>query len=109
MSELAGGCRNRAWGASRPVVWLVGFCALTMVHVPAIAQSGGSLPLLVGSGHAVTSFSEPIQVLLFLAALSFLQALLFMITGFSRNVIVLSLLRHALGTQSAPPNEVILG
>ena len=109
MSELAGGCRNRAWGASRPVVWLVGFCALTMVHVPAIAQSGGSLPLLVGSGNAGTSFSVPIQTLLFFTALSFLPAVLLMMTGFTRIVIVLSLLRQALGTQSAPPNQVIIG
>jgi len=32
-----------------------------------------------------------------------------MMTGFTRIVIVLSLLRQALGTQSAPPNQVIVG
>jgi flagellar biosynthetic protein FliP len=34
---------------------------------------------------------------------------LLMMTGFTRIVIVLSLLRQALGTQSAPPNQVVVG
>lgn len=76
------------------------------------AQAAGapaSLPLLVGSGNAGTSFSVPIQTLLFFTALSFLPAVLLMMTGFTRIVIVLSLLRQALGTQAAPPNQVVIG
>ncbi len=67
------------------------------------------LPLLVGSGSAGMSFSVPIQTLLFFTALSFLPAILLMMTGFTRIVIVLSLLRQALGTQSSPPNQIIIG
>lgn len=55
------------------------------------------------------SFSVPIQTLLFFTALSFLPAVLLLMTGFTRIVIVLSLLRQALGTQSAPPNQVVIG
>ena len=55
------------------------------------------------------SFSVPVQTLLFFTALSFLPAILLMMTGFTRIVIVLSLLRQALGTQSSPPNQVIVG
>ncbi|MEA3393331.1 MAG: flagellar biosynthetic protein FliP, partial [Pseudomonadota bacterium] len=73
------------------------------------AQGNGQLPLLVGSGESGTSYSVPIQTLLFFTALSFLPAILLMMTGFTRIVIVLSLLRQALGTQSAPPNQVIVG
>jgi flagellar biosynthetic protein FliP len=73
---------------------------------PAAAQS---LPLLVGQGTGGTSYSVPVQTLLFFTALSFLPALVLMMTGFTRIVIVLSLMRQALGTQSAPPNQVILG
>ena len=69
----------------------------------------GQLPLLVGTGATGTSYSVPIQTLLFFTALSFLPAVLLMMTGFTRIVIVLSLLRQALGTQSAPPNQVIVG
>ena len=75
----------------------------------AVAQSGPSLPLLVGQSAGGTSYSVPIQTLLFFTALSFLPALLLMMTGFTRIVIVLSLLRQALGTQAAPPNQVIIG
>jgi len=80
------------------------------LHAPALAQdTAGTLPLLVGSGSNGTNFSVPIQTLLFFTALSFLPAVLLMMTGFTRIVIVLSLLRQAIGTQSAPPNQVIIG
>lgn len=84
------------------------FCWLPAVAAAQTA-AGPSLPVLVGSGGAGSSFSVPIQTLLFFTALSFLPALLLMMTGFTRIVIVLSLLRQALGTQSAPPNQVIIG
>jgi flagellar biosynthetic protein FliP len=87
---------------------LIGLCAV-LLHGVASAQTPGQLPLLIGSGGAGTSFSVPVQTLLFFTALSFLPAVLLMITGFTRIVIVLSLLRQALGTQSAPPNQVIVG
>jgi flagellar biosynthetic protein FliP len=44
-----------------------------------------------------------------MTALSFLPAALLMMTSFTRIIIVLSLLRQALGTQSAPPNQVMVG
>jgi len=75
----------------------------------ALAQTAGQLPLLVGTGASGVSYSVPVQTLLFFTALSFLPAVLLMMTGFTRIVIVLSLLRQALGTQSAPPNQVIVG
>ena len=74
-----------------------------------IAPAPGQLPLLVGTGPGGNSYSVPIQTLLFFTALSFLPAVLLMMTGFTRIVIVLSLLRQALGTQASPPNQVIVG
>ena len=101
-----------AKGRSAGHRWLlaafVGLLALA-VQGPAFAQAAGSLPLVVGSGPSGNSYSVPIQTLLFFTALSFLPAVLLMMTGFTRIVIVLSLLRQALGTQSAPPNQVIIG
>ena len=87
---------------------LIGGLALGLCGF-ANAQNAGQLPLLIGSGQSGVSFSVPIQTLLFFTALSFLPALLLMMTGFTRIVIVLSLLRQALGTQSSPPNQVIVG
>ena len=56
-----------------------------------------------------TQWSLSIQTLLLLTGLSFLPALLLMMTSFTRIIIVFSLLRHALGTQTSPPNQVLVG
>ncbi len=84
---------------------------MAMAVAPAWAQgaTGASLPLMVAQGGSGTSYSVPVQTLLFFTAMSFLPALLLLMTGFTRIVIVLSLMRQALGTQAAPPNQVIIG
>ena len=56
-----------------------------------------------------TTYSLPVQTLIFMTALTFLPAALLMMTSFTRIIIVLSLLRQALGTQTAPPNQVMIG
>lgn len=55
------------------------------------------------------NYTLSIQTLILLTSLTFLPAIVLMMTGFTRIVIVLSLLRQALGTQSAPPNQVLVG
>ncbi|WJV68618.1 flagellar type III secretion system pore protein FliP [Pectobacteriaceae bacterium CE70] len=55
------------------------------------------------------SWTLPVQTLVFLTSLTFIPAVLLMMTSFTRIIIVLSLLRNALGTASAPPNQVIVG
>jgi flagellar biosynthetic protein FliP len=84
---------------------LAGYAAL-----PALAQQAG-LPALTsapaqGGG---LSYTLSIQTLLLLTSLTFLPAIVLMMTGFTRIIIVLSLLRHALGTQASPPNQVLIG
>lgn len=98
---------------------VAGLAAALLLALPVLAQENAplaaaqvnstQLPLIVGSDASGTSYSVPIQTLLFFTALSFLPAILLMMTGFTRIVIVLSLLRQALGTQSSPPNQVIVG
>ena len=83
--------------------------ALPAVALAQAAPAGPGLPLVIGQGAGGTSYSVPIQTLLFFTALSFLPALLLMMTGFTRIVIVLSLMRQAIGTQAAPPNQVVVG
>jgi flagellar biosynthetic protein FliP len=56
-----------------------------------------------------TQWSLSIQTLLLITSLTFLPAMLLMMTSFTRIIIVLSLLRHALGTQTSPPNQVLIG
>lgn len=101
--------RLDTWIKTRSWRWGSVAAAVVLFHASTFAQGNGQLPLLVGSGQSGMSFSVPIQTLLFFTALSFLPAVVLMMTGFTRIVIVLSLLRQALGTQSAPPNQVIIG
>ncbi|HBD37254.1 MAG TPA: flagellar biosynthetic protein FliP, partial [Cupriavidus sp.] len=74
----------------------------------ALAQSLPGVTSRPGPGGGQT-WSLSIQTLVLLTSLSFLPAAMLMMTGFTRIVIVLSLMRQALGTQSAPPNQVIIG
>ena len=94
-------------------VIVLGQAVAVLSALPALALAqpvgGNSLPLMVAQGAGGTSYSVPIQTLLFFTALSFLPALLLLMTGFTRIVIVLGLMRQALGTQAAPPNQVIVG
>ncbi len=75
------------------------------------ASAQASLPALTSSPGAggSTNWSLPIQTLITLTALTFIPAAVLMMTGFTRIIIVLSLLRHALGTQTSPPNQVLVG
>ncbi|HEX2541146.1 MAG TPA: flagellar type III secretion system pore protein FliP [Caldimonas sp.] len=92
-----------------PIAALAAFSALPEAASAQPAPGGAQLPLLVGSSAGSTSYSVPVQTLLFFTALSFLPAVLLLMTSFTRVVIVLSLLRQAIGTQAAPPNQVVIG
>jgi flagellar biosynthetic protein FliP len=61
------------------------------------------------AGGGGTQYSLSMQTLLLLTSLSFLPAMVLMMTSFTRIIIVMSLLRHALGTQTSPPNQVMVG
>jgi len=75
----------------------------------AIAQSAlPSVTVTPGPGGSQT-YALTIQTLLFLTSLTFLPAVLLMMTSFTRIIIVLSLLRQALGAVQAPPNQVLVG
>lgn len=55
------------------------------------------------------NYSLSLQTLILLTALSFLPTIVLMMTSFTRIIIVLSLLRQAIGAQSSPPNQILLG
>ena len=91
--------------------WRAGFgLAFALIGVGAVAapldltvlqsapQSGGGV-----------SYSVPLQLLLLMSALTILPSLLLMATSFTRIIIVLSILRQALGTAQTPPNQVMIG
>ncbi len=121
MNGAGAGHRLRAWGTAlaAPAALLLLAALLLGTGSLALAQGAppaatppppaGTFPILIGQGAGGTSFSVPIQTLLFFTALSFLPAVLLMMTAFTRIIIVLSLLRMALGTQATPPNQVLVG
>ncbi|MES1196808.1 MAG: flagellar biosynthetic protein FliP, partial [Steroidobacter sp.] len=66
--------------------------------------SAAGLPALTVQGSGQTqSYSLSLQVLLLMTAVTFLPAILLMMTSFTRIIIVLALLRQALGAGTAPP------
>jgi flagellar biosynthetic protein FliP len=90
---------------------LAAFLLLALPTALAIAQTTGGLPAITSTPAAGggTTYSFTIQTLVLMTALTFIPAAVLMMTGFTRIVIVLSLLRHAMGTQTSPPNQVIVG
>ena len=74
----------------------------------ALAQAMPALTSTPAPGGG-TQWSLSIQTLLLLTSLSFLPAMILMMTSFTRIIIVFGLLRQALGTQSSPPNQVLVG
>lgn len=84
---------------------------LCLLLAPAAVLAQAGLPAFTstpapGGGQ---NYSLSIQTLLTLTALTFIPAVLLMMTAFTRIIIVLSMLRHAMGLQTTPPNQVILG
>ena len=84
---------------------------LTAAPSLAATASAPGLPAFTSTptGGGGQAYSLQIQTLLALSALAFLPSILLMMTGFTRIVIVLSLLRQAIGTQASPPNQVVIG
>jgi flagellar biosynthetic protein FliP len=96
-----GRCVRLATGAAGVVGLIVGLLALTVT--PAGAQDV-SINFAQGSGLT----ERVIQMIALLTVLSLAPSILVMMTSFTRIVVVLSLLRTALGTATAPPNAVIV-
>jgi flagellar biosynthetic protein FliP len=97
--------RQRLWS-------IIGCCAgLLFTTQVALAQSAQLPPLHISMGTTSQAgdLAIPLQILLLLTLLSFIPALLIAMTSFTRIVIVLSLLRQALGVPQVPPNQVLIG
>ncbi len=83
---------------------------LLFVSLPSLAQSVG-IPALNISGGADDgqTYSVTLEVLALMTVLTLLPAILLMMTSFTRIIIVLAMLRQAIGTVSTPSNQIILG
>ena len=91
-----------------PDLLLLLLLVLLLLPVPASAQELPGLVSKLCPGGTQT-WSLSVQTLVLLTSLTFLPALLLSMTSFTRILIVLGLLRTAIGTQSSPPNQVLVG
>ncbi|MDJ0739834.1 MAG: flagellar type III secretion system pore protein FliP [Gammaproteobacteria bacterium] len=88
--------------------WLVAVVA--MLAAPALVAAPGIDAVTVTPGQdGEQTYTLSIQVLLLMTALSMLPAALILMTSFTRIVIVLSILRQALGTAQTPSNQILIG
>ena len=117
-------CRYSARGRDKHVRW-----ALAVMFLAGILGIGLGAVLLTPSSSAAATPADAapfitigmdetkdpgkvavvLQIFLLMTILSLAPAILIMLTSFTRIVIVLSLLRRALGTMQAPPNQVLIG
>ena len=84
--------------------------ATVLLTLPGLALAQ-ALPAITGTPSAGggTTYSLSVQTLVLLTSLTFLPAVVLMMSSFTRIIIVLSLMRHALGTQTSPPNQILIG
>ena len=97
---IAGATAGIARRASLIVAALVCLC---LICAPASAQS---ISIGLGEGSGVTE--RALQVIALITILSLAPSILVMVTSFTRIVVVLSLLRTAIGAQTSPPNTVVI-
>jgi flagellar biosynthetic protein FliP len=92
--------------------------ALTAPALAAAAPAGQSgtgsnglpgIDVVVGGNSAANDPGTSLSILAVFTLITLAPSLLIMMTGFTRILIVMSFLRNALGTQSMPPNQVLVG
>lgn len=87
--------------------WLL--LLLVLLPLPTLAQQAGLPAVTIETGaDGGSEYSLSIQLLALMTVLTLLPALLLGMTAFTRIIIVLAILRQALGTGSAPSNQVLL-
>ncbi|MEC8294569.1 MAG: flagellar type III secretion system pore protein FliP [Pseudomonadota bacterium] len=75
---------------------------------PALAQGLPALQITSPAGGEETQYSLSLQILALMTALTVLPSIVLGMSAFTRIIIVLSILRQALGTQQTPPNQVLV-
>ena len=94
---------------ARTFCGVVGFLLiLALPALPALAQVGGIPAFNVSEGDGGSTYSLSLQILALMTALTLLPSLVLGMTSFTRIIIVLSILRQAMGTQQTPPNQVLV-
>ena len=98
--------RHKFW------VFLAALAAMIgLLSSPTLAQQmGGGIPAfnIANGADGGATYSLSLQILALMSALTVLPSLVLGMTSFTRIIIVLSILRQAMGTQQTPPNQVLV-
>ena len=83
---------------------------LTQTSQPSSEEDGDSVVdgLSITYNNDTGSVSSPIKIILFLTVLSLAPSILIMLTSYTRIIIVLHFVRSAIGTQTSPPNQILI-
>ena len=95
----------------RNYIFFTSFILIAFLSVPVFAQSiATGMPAIniTDQGNGETTYSLSLQILALMTALTVLPSLVLGMTSFTRIIIVLSILRQAMGTQQTPPNQVLI-
>ena len=87
-------------------VLLTVLVVISLASVPAAAQTTESLEIRLGGDGKLTT---PIRIMILMTVLTVIPAILVSITSFTRLIIVMHFIRQALGTQTMPPNQILIG
>lgn len=118
-----GGSRVRIFGLLFCMCFLAFFCAktttTTVIHATGVDEIGGSssvdgadgdaFNLSISTNEDSASLSSTLRILLVLTVISIAPSILIMLTSFTRILVVLHFTRSALGTQTTPPNQILIG
>lgn len=100
---------------ARPAIW-AGWIVVAAMIIPGVADTAGavtfpipSLELNVSTAQEPEEVAVVLEIIALLTIIALAPAILILITPFTRIVVVFHFLRQAMGTQSSPPNQVIVG
>ena len=90
---------------------MIRFVLLLLLVFPAFSWAEVGLPALkvVTNADGSQDYSVSLQILFIMTALTLLPAALMMMTAFTRIIVVLAILRQAIGLQQTPSNQIMIG
>ena len=99
---------NYAINNYKLLILVILFLLLSLPAFPQSVASGFPALNITDQGNGETTYSLSLQILALMTALTVLPSLVLGMTSFTRIIIVLSILRQAMGTQQTPPNQVLI-
>ena len=99
-------CSQTGW-SGRALPW-VGV-SLVLFALPAWGAESGPALTLITANDAGSEYGLSLQILVMMTVLAIIPSIVILMTSFTRIIIVLSLLRQAMGTGQTPPNQVLIG